>query len=206
MMTLFFELWPNFKSASNDPKWPSSWYVEGQKYQDACYIHPLGPNFCPFLCTMNHFWVTGQFLEKCTEWPQMPWHGQGKKYQHACYIHPWRPNFRPLRSMMSRFWVTAQFLEKCTKWPQMTLTCSRSKTPTCMLHAPLGPKFSFVSLYDEPFSRKMKLFEFSIGYNVKILLLVTLNKLKISKIKKDILLGPPSRVCSKSLVAQTLKL
>ncbi len=54
-------------------------------------------------------------------------------------------------STMSRFWVTAQFLEKCTEWPQMNLTWSRSKIPTCMLHTPLWPKFTSVSLYDEPF-------------------------------------------------------
>ena len=46
----------------------------------------------------------------------------------------------------------AQFLEKCTKWPQMTLTCCRSKIPTCIHHGPLRPKFSSVSLCDEPFS------------------------------------------------------
>ena len=34
---------------------------------------------------------------------------------------------------------------------QMTLTCSRSKTPTCMLHTPPMSKFSSVSLHDEPF-------------------------------------------------------
>ena len=35
--------------------------------------------------------------------------------------------------------------------PHMTLTCSRSKTPTCMLHTPPRPKFSSVSLYDKQF-------------------------------------------------------
>ncbi len=45
----------------------------------------------------------------------------------------------------------AQFLEKCTEWPQMTLTCSRSKMLTWMLLAPLKPKFSSISLYNEPF-------------------------------------------------------
>ncbi len=28
------------------------------------------------------------------------------------------------------------FLERCTEWPQITLTCSRSKIPTCMLYTP----------------------------------------------------------------------
>ncbi len=60
--------------------------------------------------------------------------------------------FIPFRSTMSRFWVMDLFSEKCTKWPQMTLICLRSKIPTCMLHTPPGPKFSSVSLYDNPFS------------------------------------------------------
>ncbi len=38
----------------------------------------------------------------------------------------------------------AQFLKKCTKLPQMTLTGSRSKIRTCMLHTPPRPKFSSV--------------------------------------------------------------
>ncbi len=157
------------------------------------------PNFRPFPCTMSRFWVTAQFSEKCTKWPQMtltcsrskyqhacyihpeaqifvrlalrwalfelrpnfgksaqndpkwPWHVQGQKYKHVCYIHAWGPNFRPFRSTMSPFWGTAQFSEKCTEWPQMTLTCSRSKIPTCILQTPLRPKFPSASHYDEPF-------------------------------------------------------
>ncbi len=66
-------------------------------------------------------------------------------------MQPRGPNLCPFRSTMSLFWVTALFSEKCTEWPQMTLTCSRSKIPTCMLHTPPGPKFSSVSLYDKPF-------------------------------------------------------
>ncbi len=38
-------------------------------YQHACYIHPESPNFRHFHSTMNSFWVTGQFSEKCTKWP-----------------------------------------------------------------------------------------------------------------------------------------
>ncbi len=91
-------------------------------------------------------WCSG--YGACNTWP---WHVQGQKYWHECFKHPRGPNFHPFRTTMSRFWVTAQFLEKCTKWPQMTLTCSRSKIPTHMLHTPPMPKFSSVSLYDESF-------------------------------------------------------
>ena len=87
---------------------------------------------------MSHFWVTAQFLEKCTKRPQMTWHVQGQKYQHACYIHP--PTPRPKFSSVSLY----DNFRKRTEWPQMTLTCSRSKIPTCMtcmLHTPWMPNF-----------------------------------------------------------------
>ncbi len=114
------------------------------------------PHIRPFRSTMSRFWVTGQFSKSGPNVPKWPWYVQGKKYQHACYIHPRGQNFRPFRSVMSRFWVTGQFSEKCTKWPIMTLTSSRSKIPTCMLHKPPGPKFLSSLLYDEPFSRKLR--------------------------------------------------
>ncbi len=102
---------------------------------------------------MDRFWVTAQFLEKCTKWPQMTFTYSRSKIP-TCMLHtPRGPNFCPFRSQsaMSRFWVTAQFLEKCTEWPQITLTCARSKIPTCVLHTTLRPKFSSVLLYCEPF-------------------------------------------------------
>ena len=39
----------------------------------------------------------------------------------------------------------------CNERPQMTLTYSRSKMPTCILHTPPRSKFSSLSLYDEQF-------------------------------------------------------
>ncbi len=92
-----FWIMANFwQSAPNDPKW----HIQGQKYQHACHIHnrnpnfrlfcsmircfwsrskiptfmlriPLKPNFPRFRSTTSHFWVMAQFLEKCTEWPQI---------------------------------------------------------------------------------------------------------------------------------------
>ncbi len=67
----------------HDLKWAS--HVQGQKYQHAFSIHPWDPNFRLFCSTMSRFWVTAQFLEKCTKWP---WHVQGQKYQHVCSVHP----------------------------------------------------------------------------------------------------------------------
>ncbi len=79
------------------------------------------------------------------------WYVQGQKYQHACYIYTRGPNFYSFHSTMSHFRATAQFSERCTKWPQMTLASSRSKIPTCIVYAPLMPKFSSVLLCDELF-------------------------------------------------------
>ncbi len=56
------------------------------------------------------------------------------------------PKFRPFRTTMSRFWVTAQLSQKCTEWPQITLTCSRSKIPTCMLHTPKFQKWPYLGM------------------------------------------------------------
>ena len=48
----------------HDLKWP--W--QGQKCQHAFSIHPWDPNFPLFHSIMSCFWVTAQFVEKCTEW------------------------------------------------------------------------------------------------------------------------------------------
>ncbi len=112
---------------------------------------PRGPSFCPFFrSVMWCSWVTWLFRKSGPNDPKWPWHVQGQKYQHACYEYRRGPNFRPFRIMMSHFWFRGHFLEKCTERPQMTLTCSRSNIPTCMLHTP-RPKFTSVSLYNEPF-------------------------------------------------------
>ncbi len=92
--------------------------------QYACYIHPWGLNFRPFILCWAVFDLS--FVWKST--PNDPkWHVQGQKYQYAYNIHPRGPTFRQFRSTMSHFWVTAQCCEKCTALPQMTLTCLRSK-------------------------------------------------------------------------------
>ncbi len=46
--------------------------------------------------------------------------------------------------------MTVALLTKSSR-AKMTLTCSRSKIPTWMLHTPQTPKFPFVSLYNELF-------------------------------------------------------
>ncbi len=97
---------------------------------------PRGPNFREFCSMMSHFLSYSPIFRKVHQNAKWPWHIQGQKYQHACYTHTRGPNFRPFRSTMSRFWVMVQFSEKCTEWPKMTLTCSRSKIKTYMLHTP----------------------------------------------------------------------
>ncbi len=87
-----------------------------------------------------------------TKWP---WHIQGQKHQHACYIHPRGPNFH-VSLLMSRFWVKPNFWKSALNDPKVTLTCSRSKIPSCMVRTPTGHKFSSVSLYGEPFWRQLR--------------------------------------------------
>ncbi len=107
---------------------------------------PEAQIFVHFALRWAVFELRPYFPKSAPNDPKWPWHVQGKKYQHACYIQPRGPNFRPFCSSTSRFWVMAQLLETCTKWPQMTLTCSRSKIPTCILHTTLRHKFSSFSL------------------------------------------------------------
>ncbi len=147
-----FELQANFqKSAWNDPKW--SWHVQGQQNQHAYYIHPRGPNFRPFRSMINRFWVTAQFSEKCTEWPQMTLICSRSKIP-ICMIHtPPGPHFRLFCSTMSRFWVSGQFSEKCTEWPQMTF----KNTQIFVRFALRWVVF-----------KEIEIFEFPIGYDVKI--------------------------------------
>ena len=56
------------------------------------------------------------------------------------------------------FRVIAQFGEYSPKDTQMTSTCSMSKVHICMPHTSPTPKFSSVSLNDEPFSSYVPLF------------------------------------------------
>ncbi len=130
------------------------WDAQGQKYQKACYIHLRAPTFRPFHSTMSCFWVTCQFLEKCSEWPQMTLTWSMSKIP-TCMLHtPQGPKFSSVSLHDKPFLSYSPFLEKCTEWPQTTWTWSRSKIPTYILHTPRRPKFLSVSIYDEPFSEK----------------------------------------------------
>ncbi len=140
----FWKIWPNFRKSVLNDKWP--WYVQGEKYQHACYIHPQGPNFHPFRstgCFQLHVWPNFRAPNNHQSAPNN--HQMILTCQHACYIYRQGPNFCPFHSSLSRFWVMAQFLEKCTEWPQMTLTCSRLNIPTCKLHTLLRPKIPSIS-------------------------------------------------------------
>ena len=139
-----------------------------------------------------------QFLEKCTEWPEMTLTSSRSKIP-ICMLHtPLRSKFSSISLYSERFLSYGPIFGKAHKWPndldmfkvkntdmhvtytskaqifvhfalrwaifefrpnfrkstpndQMTLTSSRSKVPTCMLHTTPRPKFSSVSLYKEPF-------------------------------------------------------
>ncbi len=52
-------------------------------------MHPRDPTFRPIGSMMSRFWVTAQFWEKCTEWPQNDLDMFKVKdiYMHNIYIH-----------------------------------------------------------------------------------------------------------------------
>ena len=70
---------------------------------------------------ISHFWVTGQFSEKCTECPQITLtFSRSKIPTCVLHTHP-RPGFCPFHSRIRRFWVMEQILERCTKCPPKDL-------------------------------------------------------------------------------------
>ncbi len=67
-----------------------------------------------------------------------PWHVQGQKYQHAFSIHPSDPNL--ILSLYDETFLShGPIFRKVHRMTQMTLTCSKSKIPTCMLYTPPPP-------------------------------------------------------------------
>ncbi len=122
--------------------------VKNAKMNATCTLEAL--SFVRFAVRWAIFELRPNFRKSALDDPKWPWHVQGQKWKHTCYIHQQGPNLRLFRSRMSSFCITAQFLEKCTQWPKMNLTCLRSNIPIYKLHTSLRPKFSSVSLYDEP--------------------------------------------------------
>ncbi len=69
-----------------------------------------------------------------------------------CLSPKWNKKPRGLALCFTLQWAVFELWTNFRKSaPQMTLTCSRSKIPTWMLHTPPRPKFLSVSLYAEPF-------------------------------------------------------
>ena len=135
------------------------------------------------------FWVTAQFSEKYTEWPQMTLTCPRSKHQYAYYIHPRGPSFL-FRSMVSCFRIMAQFREKCTEWDQNDLDIFKVKrTNMDITYIPKAQTFVCFPLRWAVFE-KNEIFEFPIGHIVKFKSLkITLNELKISKFQKEHSMG-----------------
>ncbi len=142
-----FELQANGKVHQMNPNLP--WHVQGQKYQHACYIHARGPNFHPFRSMMSRLWVTGQFSEKCTEWPQMTSTCVKVKNTNMQLTYTPRPKFSSVSLYDESYGPISGKVHRMT--PNDLDMFKVNNTNTCMLHTPPRPKFSSVPLYDEPF-------------------------------------------------------
>ncbi len=138
-------------------EWPQN-YIDMFKVIYAYYLHSyLSPNFHPFCSKMSCFWVKSLFSEKCTEWPQMTLACSRSKINnmHATYT----PVAKSFVSFTLPWAVCGPNIGKgAPNDPKMTLTCLRSKVHICIQHTSPAPKFPSVSLYDEPFSRKLRRF------------------------------------------------
>ena len=124
-MMSHFELRTNFRKVLRITPNKLNWYVQGQKYQQACYIHTRGPNFRSFHSMMSRFWITAQFSEKCTNWP---WHVQDQRYTYAYDMHLFFMRF----FSVSLYDYTPHF-RRAHLITQIVLTCSRPKIPIWML-------------------------------------------------------------------------
>ncbi len=105
------------------------------------YKYLWGPNFGPFSSTISCFWITTQFCENYTEWHQNELDIFKVKSTHMNTTYTAEAQIFICLALRWAVFEIRPFFGKCTEWPQMTLTCSRSKIPLCMLHAPRGPDF-----------------------------------------------------------------
>ncbi len=149
-----FELWPNFrKSVPNDhdmfrvknSNMHATYTLEAQIF--VCFtlqwaVFELRPNIYRKVHQMTPNYLN-MFKVKNTN-------------IHATYTRG--PNFVSLALQQAVFKLWPNLGEKCTQWPQNDLIFSRSKVPIWVLYTYPRSKFSSVSLYDEPFSRKFRFF------------------------------------------------
>ncbi len=118
------------------------------------FIHhkpPWGPKFLSVLLYDNHFWVTDQCWEKCTEWPQKAFTRSRSKV--PMFIHMICPFEAQIFIRFILRWAVFKLQPNFRKVPQRTLTCSRSIVPISppQYTPAIRPKFSPISLYDHPF-------------------------------------------------------
>ncbi len=135
----FLSYGPILRKVHGMKKW-----LRRQKYPYACYIHPTGPNVCPFCATMSRFWVAAQFWEKCTTWLQNdPRHAQGQKYSY--HIHT---TYNKVSSALlyDELWPSFEKVHQMN--PRWLWHLFKVKALVCIPLAPPTAIFVF-SLYDE---------------------------------------------------------
>ena len=135
--------WAVFELRKSAPKTPDGLDMLKVKNTPPPPSHPtptLGPKFRPFALR----WAilsTSQFLEQCTERPQMTLICSRSKIQTLILHTPLRLKFSSILLYDRQF-----------------LTCSKSKVHIWIPHISLRPNFLSASLYDEPYSRKLRFF------------------------------------------------
>ncbi len=137
------------------PKWPLQ--AQGQKVPImAYYIKPPSPKLSSaslldvaLLSYQLILWKVHQMIPKSPDMFKVK-----STHMHTSYT-PWGPKLSSDSLYDEPFLSYAPFggehFNSAPNNPQMTLTCSRLKVPICMQHTPPKTKFSFISLYDEPF-------------------------------------------------------
>ncbi len=129
-----FRLHPTIPTQSLRPKFSSVPLYDGQ-------LSSYAP---PFFGKVH--WMTPNDLDM-----------SGQKYQYACYMHTPGTQFFVRFSLRWAIFELRPYFGKCApNDPKITLTCYRSKVHICILYTSRSPKYSSFSLYDEPFSRKLR--------------------------------------------------
>ncbi len=153
---------------------------------------PQRPGFHPFHSTPSLFRVSPLFGNVYRIIPNdLDMYKVKITNMHAAYT-PRGPNFCPFHSTKSHFQVTAQFCKKLTEWQQNKLDIFKVKGT--YMHTRYIPEVQIFIRFALQCAilKQIAIFEFHIGYNVKIKL-VTPNELKMSQFQKEHFMGTTIR-------------
>ena len=174
-------------------EWPKMTLTCSRSKIPKCILHiqPM-PKFSSVSLCDDLFSSYAAFFQKSGQNdPKMTWHVHTKMHTTyrieaqivICFVLRW-----------DVFELYPLFRKSAPNDPQMALACWRSKVSICIVYIPGSYIFVRFTLRWAVFE-EFEFFYFPIGYNVKIIFLITQN------FNKNILWGPQSGDCGKSLVA-----